>query len=182
MENTPFVKLLCRKTDPYNPKKRQAEREKFKTSEPFFMSGEEAAHKAESLRKQGTSIITLTMKDVENMVMAGKMKEPVTALKLTADMQKKLKENHERYLEEHCNLAELDFEQYREEGPYTPEGQKKFQSRCMTVAELDCMGYTRTQIKLLYKIIMADYDAEKIVKILPPQSEIEKIKNLVKNF
>lgn len=182
MENTPFVKLLCRKTDPYNPKKRQAEREKFKTSEPFFMSGEEAAHKAESLRKQGTSIITLTMKDVENMVMAGKMKEPVTALKLTADMQKKLKENHERYLEEHCNLVELDFEQYREEGPYTPEGQKKFQSRCMTVAELDCMGYTRTQIKLLYKIIMADYDAEKIVKILPPQSEIEKIKNLVKNF
>ena len=37
------------------------------------------------------------------------------------------------------------------------------------------MGYTRTQIKLLYKIIMADYDAEKIVKILPPQIEIEKL-------
>lgn len=55
-------------------------------------------------------------------------------------------------------------------------------NRCMTVTELDSMGYTRKQIKLLYKVIMADYDAERIAKIIPPESEIEKIRNLVKNF
>ncbi|MBQ5429913.1 MAG: acetolactate synthase small subunit, partial [Neisseriaceae bacterium] len=32
-----FVKLLCRKTNPYDPKMRQMERNKTKSNEPFFM-------------------------------------------------------------------------------------------------------------------------------------------------
>lgn len=42
--------------------------------------------------------------------------------------------------------------------------------------------YTRQQIKLLYKLIMKDISAEQIMKILPPSSEMERIKNLSKNF
>ena len=182
MEKTPFVKLLCRKTNPYDPKMRQMERNKTKSNEPFFMSGIEAEKEARKLRDGGVSIIRLSMQDVENMVIAGKIKEPVTQLKLTSEMQQVLYENRERYLDEHCDIPELDYEQYREQGEYTEEKQKKFVDRCMTVAELDSMGYTRKQIKLLYKVIMADYDAERIAKIIPPESEIEKIRNLVKNF
>ena len=182
MEKTPFVKLLCRKTNPYDPKMRQMERNKTKSNEPFFMSGIEAEKEARKLRDGGVSIIRLSMQDVENMVIAGKIKEPVTQLKLTSEMQQVLYENRERYLDEHCYTPELDYEQYREQGEYTEEKQKKFVDRCMTVAELDSMGYTRKQIKLLYKVIMADYDAERIAKIIPPESEIEKIRNLVKNF
>ena len=182
MENTPFIKLLCRKTEPYDPKKKKAMREQFKSSEPVFLAGEEASKKASELRNRGTCIITLTMTDIDNMEKSGEMKAPITALKLTEEMQKKLYENHERYMEEHCMLPELDFEKYRDPGPYTKEGQEKFQRRCMTVAELDTLGYTRKQIKLLYKVIMADYGAEQIKKILPPEAELEKIKNLVKNF
>ena len=182
MEKTPFLKLLCRKTDPYDPKMRQKERERINSSEPFFLTGEDADEEAKKLRLNGGTIIRLTMQDIENMMIAGKMKEPVTELKLTEEMQKILHENHERYLDEHCNLPELDFEIYREEGEYTEDKQERFRARCMTVAELDSMGYTRGQIKLLYKIIMADCSAEKIAKMLPPESELEKIKNLVKNF
>ncbi|MDD3138846.1 MAG: hypothetical protein PHX08_07740 [Lachnospiraceae bacterium] len=50
------------------------------------------------------------------------------------------------------------------------------------MTELDSAGYTRQQIKLLHKLIMADFDAERIQKIIPPNAEMEKIKNLVKNF
>ena len=43
-------------------------------------------------------------------------------------------------------------------------------------------GYTRQQIKLLHKFIMQDFTAEQIMKIIPPSSEMNKIKNLLKNF
>ena len=182
MEVTPFLKLLCRKNKPYDPKKRKVEREKGKTAEPFFFAGEDAYKKASILREKGTYIVSLSMNDIENMVIAGKLREATTVLKMTEDMQKTLHENHERYLEEHCDLPELDYEQYRDEGPFSEESQKKFQNRCLVVTELDSAGYTRQQIKLLHKLIMEDFEAERIMKIIPPSSEMEKIKNLTKNF
>lgn len=68
---------------------------------------------------------------------------------MTEEMQKILHENHEKYLEEHCDLAELDYEQYRDVGEYSEESQKKFQNQCLVVTELDSSRYTRQQIKLL---------------------------------
>lgn len=182
IENTSFLKLLCRKHHPYDPKRRKMEREKDKTTEPFFFAGEDALKKAEILRGKGTNITSLSMNDIENMVISGKLREPVTTLKMNEEMVRKLHENHELYLEEHCTLPELDYEQYREDGPYSEEGQKKFQNRCLVVTELDSAGYTRQQIKLLYKLIISDFDAERIKKIIPPNSEMTKIKNLLKNF
>lgn len=182
MEVTPFLKLLCKKNKPYDPKRRRAERAKEKIAEPFFYAGEDAIKKAELLREKGTHIVSLSMNDIENMVIAGKLRETTTALKMTEEMQKKLHENHERYLEEHCDLQELDYEQYRDEGPYSEESQKKFQNRCLVVTELDSAGYTRQQIKMLHKLIMEDIEVEKIKKIFPPSTEMERIKNLVKNF
>lgn len=58
------------------------------------------------------------------MVISGKLREPVTTLKMTVEMQRTLHENHERYLDEHCNLEELDYEQYREEGEYSEESRR----------------------------------------------------------
>lgn len=182
MEVTPFLKLLCRKNKPYDPKRRRAERAKAKTAEPFFYAGEDALKKAEVLREKGTHIVSLSMNDIDNMVIAGKLRETTTVLKMTEEMQKTLHENHERYLEEHCDLPELNYEQYRDEEPYSEESQKKFQNRCLVVTELDSAGYTRQQIKMLHKLIMKDIEVEKIMKIFPPSTEMEKIKNLVKNF
>lgn len=122
------------------------------------------------------------MNDIDNMVIAGKLRETTTVLKMTEEMQKTLHENHERYLEEHCDLPELDYEQYRDDGPYSEESQKKFQNRCLVVTELDSAGYTRQQIKMLHKLIMKDIEVEKIMKIFPPSSEIKRIQSLVKRF
>ena len=136
MEVTPFLKLLCRKNKPYDPKRRRAERAKEKIAEPFFYAGEDAIKKAELLREKGTHIVSLSINDIENMVIAGKLRETTTALKMTEEMQMTLHENHERYLEEHCDLPELDYEQYRDDGPYSEESQKKFQNRCLVEQNL----------------------------------------------
>ena len=182
MEKTDFVKLLCRKTRPYDPKKRQLKRMSSEAGIPLLLSGKDAKKEAEQLRKKGTAILTLTMQDLSNMVIAGEMREPVTTLKMTEEMQKKLHENHERYLEEYCNLEELDFEKYRDEGGYDEEGQKRFQSRCITVQQLSASGYTRSQIKHLYKLIMADFGAEKIMSMFPRETSTKQIDNFSKVF
>lgn len=182
MEKTDFVKLLCRKTRPYDPKKRQLKRMSSEAGVPLLLSGKDAKKEAEQLRKKGTAILTLTMQDLSNMVIAGEMREPVTTLKMTEEMQKKLHENHERYLEEYCNLEELDFEKYRDEGGYDEEGQKRFQSRCITVQQLSASGYTRSQIKHLYKLIMADFGAEKIMSMFPRETSTKQIDNFSKVF
>lgn len=182
MENTDFVKLLCRKHNPYDPKKRQMVRKLKQHGEVMILSGDEAKKEAKKLREKGTAIVTLTMEDLSNMIMAGDLKQPVTTLKMTEDMQKRLRENHEKYLDEYCNLKELDFEQYRDEGGYEGDAQKRFQNRCVTVQELDCAGYTRSQIKHLYKLIMADFSAEKIMSMFPPKTSVEQIDNLSKIF
>lgn len=182
MENTDFVKLLCRKHHPYDPKKRQQVRKLGKHGKDAIFVGDEAKKKAKELREKGTTIVTLTMEDLSNMVMLGEMKQPVSTLKLTEEMQKQLYKNREKYLEEYCDLKELDFEQYREKDGYDGDAQKRFQSRCITVQELDSAGYTRSQIKHLYKLIMADFSSEKIMSMFPRKTTVEQIDNLSKIF
>ena len=182
MENTEFVKLLCRKTTPYDPKKRQQERKVRAAVKDTILVGEEAKAKAKELREKGTTITTLTMDDLLNMVMLGQMRQPISTLKMTEAMQKQLYKNHEKYLDEYCDLKELDFEQYREKDGYDGEAQKRFQNRCITVQELDSAGYTRSQIKHLYKLIMADFGSEKIMSMFPRSTSTEQIDNLSKIF
>lgn len=62
MERTDFVKLLCRKHNPYDPKKRQEIRkEKRADISPVFFSGERAKTEAKKLLAQGEEIIHITV-------------------------------------------------------------------------------------------------------------------------
>lgn len=182
MENTEFIKLLCRKNKPYDPKKRQMKRYLEEHGEGFVLTGKDAVNKAAELRSKGTPILRLTMEDIQNMQMIGKMKEPVTTLKLTADMQRSLRENYEKYMEDHCNAGALDFEKYKDKDDTETDAIKKYQKRCMVVQKLTTIGYTRTQIKALYPLIMQNLTAEEILAMFPPRSGVDEIKNLTKVF
>ena len=182
MENTEFIKLLCRKNKPYDPKKRQMKRYLEEHGEGFVLTGKDAVNKAAELRSKGTPILRLTMEDIQNMQMIGKMKEPVTTLKLTADMQRSLRENYEKYMEDHCNAGALDFEKYKDKDDTEADAIKKYQKRCMVVQKLTTIGYTRTQIKALYPLIMQNLTAEEILAMFPPRSGVDEIKNLTKVF
>ncbi|MDO5292749.1 MAG: type IV secretory system conjugative DNA transfer family protein [bacterium] len=180
MEATPFVKLLCRKTNPYDPKKTRRKRQEYKAGNGnFFMTGECARDQAEKIRKQGTPIIRLTENDVENLVLEGRMKEPVTSLKLTEMMQKKLKENYERYLDENSREA-IDFEIYRDKDDKSKEGHQRYVLRAECVQNLLQTGYTKAQVRFLYELIMADYGAERIKGMFPLGCSVEEIRNFVR--
>lgn len=180
MEKTPFVKLLCRKHNPYDPKKTRQKREMFKAeNSSFFLCGEVAEAQAKKIREAGSPIIRLTEADVNNLILAGKMDAPVTTLKLTEAMQKTLHENYERYVDEHSNIP-VDFSIYKDKDDDSMEARNRYVRRAETVQNLIQAGYTKAQISFLYELIMADYGADRIQKMFPTDCTIDEIKNFAK--
>lgn len=181
MERTDFVKLLCRK-NPYNPRKAREKRTKMAAADSsFFMCGEEARIKADKIREDGRHIVTLTGEDVSHFIMLGKMNQPVPSLKFTKEQVKLLHENYERYLDEKDDGV-LAFEHYLDPNDSSDKAKEKQMLRAEVALVLDSAGYTRAQIKHLYKPIMADFSAERIMRMFPPDCELDRIKNFTNNL
>jgi type IV secretion system protein VirD4 len=180
MENTEFIKLLCRKNHPYDPKKRQLERKQKRNGPSFVLSGEEARREAEKLRSKGVAIVKLTAEDVLNMQMKATMRVPVSTLKMTGAMQRKLKENYETYLKEHADAGKIDFNMFKDMDSDDPEALKRYQSRCLTVQRLTTAGYTKVQIRHLTPLIMKDLSFDEITGMFPLKSTADEIDNLTK--
>ena len=63
-EKTDFVKLLCRKHNPYDPRKRQEIRKGRRTdSSPVFFSGSRAKEEAKKLVAGGEEIVHITVEE-----------------------------------------------------------------------------------------------------------------------
>ncbi len=180
MEYTPFLKLLCRRDNPYNPSRTREQRMNRKREDAHFMlTGEKARQEAEKIRKSGRAILRLTEQDVEHFLLEGRMKQPVEGIKVSTDMMETLRENYERYVDDKANNL-LDFSIYKEIGDDSEEGHKKYVLRAECAQNLQQAGYTKTQIRLLYKLIMADYGTERIKGMFPVDGGVEEIKNFVK--
>ena len=76
----------------------------------------------------------------------------------------------------------LAFEKYKDKDDTEADAIKKYQKRYMVVQKLTTIGYTRTQIKALYPLIMQNLTAEEILAMFPPRSGVDEIKNLTKVF
>ena len=107
------------------------------------------------------------------------MDAPVTTLKFTEEMQKQLRENYERYMDEHSSTP-IDFSIYKEKDDDSADAKKKYVSRAETVQNLIQFGYSKAQIRFLYELIMADYDAERIRNMFPTDASADEIKNFAK--
>ena len=59
---------------------------------------------------------------------------------------------------------------------------ERYKKRCVTVQQLHNDGYTRTQIRALYPLIMADLSADEIKAMFPANCNVEEIENLAKEF
>lgn len=57
---------------------------------------------------------------------------------------------------------------------------QRYVQRAETVQNLLQSGYTKTQIRCLYELIMADYSAKRIKEMFPTNVALEEIKNFAK--
>lgn len=175
MEKTPFLKLLCRKHTPFDPKRSRSKKASERNTRECYFVGDKAKDEAKKLRENGTAIIRLTEEDVDNLVLASKEGMPITTLKFTEEMQRKLRENYERYVEETTD-APIDFRIYMDNDD-SIEGKLRLKKRAETAQRLRHDGYTKVQIRCLHELIMADYGADAIEQMFPRNCSVEEIKN-----
>ena len=179
MEKTSFVKLLCRK-NPYRPEKSREKKKALQSKEgSFFFSGEKAKEEAKKIRASGQAILKLTEEDVDALILSSKLGSTITTLPVTEEMQKKLKENYDRYLDEKMD-GRIDFSIYKEKNNNSKEAKQRYVQRAETVQNLLQSGYTKTQIRCLYELIMADYSAKRIKEMFPTNVALDEIKNFAK--
>ena len=177
MEKTSFVKLLCRKHTPYDPSRSREKKEALKSKTgSFFLSGDTAKEEAAKIRKSGQPVIRLSETDVDALILSGEIGEDVATLKFTEEMLKKLRENYGRYMDEH-SPAPIDFSIYKEKDNDSREAKLRYVQRAETVQNLLQSGYTKSQIRCLYELIMADYSAERIKNMFRSDCTIDEIKN-----
>ncbi len=157
MENTAFVKLLCRKTTPYDPAKRNRERKQKRMENPnFLLSGNEAKEEAKKLRDQGETIIRLTMEDADDLIKAFEIGEKVTNLPIMAKDKELLEANYEKYLKEHQKDKGFDLGLF---GDASPE---KYREYVILVQKLKNAGYSSGQITNLIPLIKEEFGFDEI--------------------
>ena len=180
METTPFVKLLCRKHNPYDPKRRKMERAiERRKDKGLFLMGDAAKKKAEELRASGVKVIRITEDDADMIDLAVKSKQEVTGFNLTAEQRDRLKKNHEAYLAEHEQVKEIDYDDYAVPGDDSPEAKEIMKNRIICVKKLQVMGYTNAHIRQLHKLIMGGQTAEEISSIISKDERLQDIKALL---
>lgn len=175
MEKTDFVKLLCRKKNPYNPDKARERKISRKRNGEIY-SGEAARKEADKLREEGVAIIRLTDVDVDALFAASRGKAKVS-LPPTKEQLKAFEKNRKRYDFER-DTSELDFEEYKSGDMRTRVAKDKYIQRVYTAKELSNAGFSNAAIRCMKSLIMADKSSADILKMFQPSASVMEIKKV----
>ena len=141
--------------------------------------GKAAKDKAKALRENGVKVIRITADDVECMELAVKSKQEIPSCNMTEAQREMLRQNHKKYLEEHEQVKELDFDDYKVPGDDSEEAKQKMRARVICAKKLQVMGYSNAHIRQMHKLIMAGQTAEEISSIISKDERLSDIKALI---
>jgi len=183
METTPFVKLLCRKHNPYDPVKRRKEREiRKKKEKTIFTTGESAKAKLEEFVENGEEVVRIKDAEVEAIALAFKSEQKIPAVNLTAAQIQKINENYQKYLTKKSEGKVLDMKPYFEGLSDSVEDRAIAQARGLCAQALHQAGYSQYQIKLFHPFIMQGKTADEIIKLFGRDATDEEIINVAQLF
>jgi len=175
LQDTPFVKLLCRKENPYDPRKQIAVRKKNRgNNDAFVYSGEIAKAKAQELKDEGVEIVKLTIDDASKLYEETATKKEKKSYPPSRSQKQQMENNRQKYLKKLSYAKPLDFSIY-DDGDET-----KFKERAKVVQMLCAKKYTREQIDVLFPLIMQDMTADEIEKMLPCETQYTEMENFIK--
>ncbi|MCR5339263.1 MAG: type IV secretory system conjugative DNA transfer family protein [Lachnospiraceae bacterium] len=177
MEKTDFIKLLCRKDNPYNPRKNR--RIRMIEGEKTFFIGQEAIDEANRLREQGLKIAHMTMEEMGAYFEGILLSEPEKPL-ISLDTRKKLKENAKQHEKKKELQKPIALEEFRS----GPDGKvcdsTTYLRRCMIIRELINEGFSNMQIRYLKPLIMEGSDHDMIRRLFSPDSGISEIEEYIR--
>ena len=179
MENTDFVKLLCRKSDPYDPGIRREKKHKsISESGPIIFSGDAAKKEAERLSMAGEDIVHITVDEGEAYFDAINVNVEPKKLTLSLKERKMLDENARKRKERLSMTKKISFEEFKinKDGTYADEN--TYQKRIICVRTLLNEGYSNAQLRFLKPLITDGYTYEKI-KLFNKDSSCDDIKEFI---
>lgn len=174
VERTDFVKLLCRKSNPYNTNKR-LEKRKDLESEPenIILSGDEAREYIKKHKANGGKVVRLTPEDLEVYEMASKSKQEVSQFPISDQRKKILRLNYQGYLDK--MNKEFDFKKLKLSGNEIDRRKKIY-----TAQALLTHGFSPKQIEGMAPLIDDGIDFEGIKQLFNIDASLEEIQNVVK--
>ena len=183
MERTDFVKLLCRKHNPYDPKKRQEIRkEKRADLSPVFFSGERAKAEAKKLLAQGEEIIHITVDEAIAYHEAVKMQVKPENIVLSVNERKMLQKNAEKYNEKHAMMKKITLDEFRKNADGSDCEESVYRERCRVVRSLINDGFSNIHVRFLKPLVIAGYSFEEIKELFNQHSDTEEIRDFIKQM
>ncbi len=180
MEKTDFNKLLCRKNDPYDPKKRRHERKwLMQGRKQYIYIGKEAKKEAEKIREKNERIRHITMQE-ETAVYETILMDTPEYNTLTQDMRKHLLQNAENYKKKKEMAREIRLDEFRADPNGEPCDEQTFIGRCITARSLINDGYSNIQVRYLKPLIIKGYTKDQICQLFLPGASPEEIEEYVK--
>lgn len=174
MEKTDFVKLLCRKSNPYDPTKRVRERKRIEEEpEELLLSGDEAREYVKRHKKNGGKVVTLTMEDLEIYDMAIESRQEVSQFSIEAQRKKILRKNYQGYLDK--MERKFDFNLLDNKTDDTKTRAKKV----YVAQSLGNHGFSPRQIECMVPLINDGLSANEIIGLFNTNASIEEIQRVV---
>jgi len=178
VEKTDFVRLLCRKANPYDPTKRIKKRQE-RDSEPkeLILCGDKARDFVKRYKDNGGSVIRLDMDDIKIFDMALESYQEVSEFPITDHRKKVLKDNYVCYKDKMIKTFDFDLLLTKEE----KKANKSPDENMVFVAQgLINQGFYPKQIEIMIPLIRIGYSLDKLLKLFNKDSSIEEINSLIK--
>ena len=180
MENTDFVKLLCRKSDPYDPGIRREKKHKsISESGPLILSGDAAKKEAERLSMAGEDIVHITADEGEAYFDAINVNIEPKKLSLSLKERKMLDENARKRKEKLSMTKKISFEEFKINKDGSSADENTYQKRIICVRTLLNEGYSNAQLRFLKPLITEGYSYEKIKELFNKDSSCDDIKEFI---
>ena len=180
MEKTDFVKLLCRKNNPYDPRKQWIRRErKYKNNDPAMFSGKKAREEAKRLLDAGEEIRHITVEEALVYKEAIKMEVEPKEIVLSMKERQKLLENARRYEEKHSMMQKITLEEFHYNSDGSVCDQKEYERRCLVVRSLINNGFSNVLVRFLKPLISNGYSYSMIRELFNENSGTEEVRDFI---
>ncbi len=175
LENTDFIKLLCRKKNPYDPRVSLERRRKRRhDTTRLVLAGDEARKEAKLLMEEGEEIQHLTIEEANAYGIAIqeiKQQESAESHELTIEERKAIEENAKRRKERIRQNRKITFDEFRSDDDGTQCDEQTYMERCITVRHMINEGYSNIQIRSLKPLIMNGYGYEMISDLFSTETD-----------
>ena len=171
LEKSELVKLLCRKSTPYDPQKRREERKLQKSNiTPMLFSGDKAKKEAEKLIAKGVKIQRITADEGRAYYDATKIDKKPRNVLLSVEEMDKLEKNAVRFKKKQELSKKISLDEFRDDCD-----EDTFRERCKAARSLMNEGFSNAQVRSLKPLIMSGYSYAQIRELFSKESDIEDI-------